>query len=157
MAGSPLEAIFAEVAQVAIRRSGFDAGSLGHVELVYMSECIPEGRQPRGKEEAVIWVAGFSMMYGKIAEIFKAGRIPTVSELEQTIQQVEESRELFQGYAKRGADCLMALQALISMARDDWEKGEFQRVYCKSEEWNTLLRCDIHDFDWTLIKARVAY
>ncbi|KAJ7122946.1 hypothetical protein C8R44DRAFT_158355 [Mycena epipterygia] len=139
--------VTAAVASDLVRHTGELAGEYGHVGPVYLTNFLPAGITPRGKKAAPLWVEAFAVLFEVIADIFKAGKIPTADLLEQTIARDKGKKKHFDVYRKQGADCEQLLQALVYGAKYEWEENDFAEAHC-SEEWEALPACKKHDFDW---------
>ncbi|KAJ7499453.1 hypothetical protein FB451DRAFT_1549078 [Mycena latifolia] len=140
----------AEVAQDLIRDTGEFAGEYGHVsDTVYLVQYLPPHATPRGKKAAALWVDGFVMMFEVIAGMLKAGKVPTADKLEQTLDRDKKRAKLWKAYAKNGANCEHALEALVRGAKCDWEEGDFKDAFCEEEEWRKLPVCKEHDLNWS--------
>ncbi|KAJ6543931.1 hypothetical protein B0H19DRAFT_1169004 [Mycena capillaripes] len=143
--------VTAGVAQDLVRDTGELAGEYGHVGATYLANYMSADLLPRGKKAAGDWVEGFSMLFEIISQVFEDGKIPTADEVDKALELANRSQlKLFTAYAKKGAGCEDALEALVRGAKSDWEGEDFKDTYCEEEEWNALPTCAKHDFDWNL-------
>lgn len=143
----PVLIVTAEVASDLVRATGELAGEYGHVGPVYLTNFLRPGITPRGKKAAALWVEGFAVLFDVIAEIFKAGKIPTADLLDETMAGDKNKRKHFMAYAKQDAGSEDVLEALVRGAKYEWEEGEFKDTHCDSV-WDALPACEKHDFDW---------
>ncbi|KAJ6567404.1 hypothetical protein DFH09DRAFT_1471684 [Mycena vulgaris] len=147
----------AVIAHDMVRDSGDLAIEFADAGHVYLAEYIPSEDLPRDKQDIAQWIQGFAMIFKVISEIFEAGRIPNVSQVEQTLVGDEAKLKFYQMYAMKGADCRSVLEALVCGAREDWESGHFRAAHCDSKpEWEALPLCAEHDVDWLMAEAALS-
>jgi hypothetical protein len=143
--------VVAAVASDLVLDTGDMAIECGHTGGVYMADYIPH-QNPRNRRSVALWIEGFATIFKIIHNMFKAGDIPTISNLEGALAKLpKDERKLIEAYEKQDAEVESVLEALTSEAKLQWEEDDFEATHC-GEDWDELPECPKHDFNWSLAR-----